>query len=312
MSTKSEQPANTPEPKPGLHPNNPHRFRYNFPQLIKDFPALEAFVRPNKYGDTSIDFTDPKAVKALNQALLSQHYGIAHWDIPAGYLCPPIPGRADYLHHIADHLASQAPDHKIPKGSQFRVLDIGVGANCIYPLIGHKTFGWSFVGTDVDPTSVKSAIQLVKANHLGKAIEIRQQKNAEHILLGISKPNERFDLSICNPPFFGSLEEALSGNRRKWKNLRKSPGQKPQPKLNFGGQAPEIWSLGGEKAFVLRMIRESRQVPQLATWFSCLVSKKSNLPALTNGLDAARVSQRFAIDMAQGQKVSRLLVWSYQ
>jgi hypothetical protein len=97
--------------KTGLHPRNRFREGYDFTALIAVSPALKAFVKPNAYGDDSIDYADPLAVKALNQALLRQAYGLPHWDIPAGYLCPPIPGRSDYLHHLADliHLVVGLP-----------------------------------------------------------------------------------------------------------------------------------------------------------------------------------------------------------
>lgn len=299
-------------PKPGLHPENPLRFRYNFPKLTEDYPELQPYVRPNKYGDPSIDFTNPDAVKTFSRVLLRHHYDVQYWDIPKGYLCPAIPGRADYLHHVADHLARHAPDKQVPRGANIRVLDIGVGANCIYPLIGHKTFGWKFVGVDVNPISVKAATQIVKSNGLQKQIEIRTQGSFEYILGGFIKPGEAFDLSICNPPFHASLEEALAGNRRKWKNLRKSPGQTKQPHLNFGGKAPEIWYQGGEKAFLLRMIRESAKIPDTVRWFTSLVSKKTNLPALQNALKAAKTSQVEVIEMAQGQKTSRIIAWTFQ
>jgi 23S rRNA (adenine1618-N6)-methyltransferase len=57
----------------------------------------------NEHSIETIDFSDPEAVKSLNQALL-----ISYYDIQMGYshyLCPPIPGRADYIHYIADLLA---------------------------------------------------------------------------------------------------------------------------------------------------------------------------------------------------------------
>jgi len=94
-----------PEVKSRLHPRSKHINRYDFKKLIEGFPELESFVKPNKFGDESIDFSDPKAVICLNKALLKHHYGIEHWLIPEGYLCPPIPGRADYIHHIADLLS---------------------------------------------------------------------------------------------------------------------------------------------------------------------------------------------------------------
>src|SRR2546426_285023 len=102
----TQRPITPSSEKAGLHPRNPHRARYDFAELCRSSPALAPFVGHNNYGGESIDFANPAAVKALNQALLKKFYGVAQWDIPAGYLCPPIPGRADYLHHVADLLAA--------------------------------------------------------------------------------------------------------------------------------------------------------------------------------------------------------------
>ena len=132
-----------------LHPRNRHSGRYDFPKLIAACPELGEYVILNPYGKQSIDFANPDAVRVFNRALLRQFYGIQHWDIPAGYLCPPVPGRADYLHGLADLLAADNGGI-IPRGAAVRVLDIGTGANCIYPLIGHREYGWYFTGSDID------------------------------------------------------------------------------------------------------------------------------------------------------------------
>jgi 23S rRNA (adenine1618-N6)-methyltransferase len=39
---------------------------------------------------------------------------------------PPIPGRADYIHQIADLLAT-CNKKVVPTGADIRILDIGVG-----------------------------------------------------------------------------------------------------------------------------------------------------------------------------------------
>ena len=151
----------TPQQKTGLHPRNRHQAPYDFDALCLRTPALSPFVFVNEHGTRTLDFADPAAVKALNRALLALHYGIQHWDLPPGYLCPPIPGRVDYLHRVADLLAESAGE--VPRGKGVRVLDIGVGANCIYPLLGAREYGWRFVGSDIDPVSVKAAALLAVA-----------------------------------------------------------------------------------------------------------------------------------------------------
>src|ERR1700761_6728862 len=149
--------------KENLHPRSLHRGQYDFERLIKSTPKLRDFVKPNQYGNLSVDFSDPDAVKTLNKALLKQFYGINNWDIPEGYLCPPIPGRADYIHYAADLLA-EVNGGVVPKGPKIHVLDIGRGANCVYPLIGSSVYGWTFVGTDIDPVAIQSAKDIVAAN----------------------------------------------------------------------------------------------------------------------------------------------------
>ncbi|ACO77388.1 putative SAM-dependent methyltransferase [Azotobacter vinelandii CA] len=301
-------PAQDPSP---LHPRNRHRGRYDFPALIRRHPALAAFVILNPYGKRSIDFADPEAVKALNRALLAEHYGIRQWDIPPGYLCPPIPGRADYLHGLADLLAAEHGGI-IPRGAALRVLDIGVGANCIYPLIGHREYGWRFLGADIDPIALASAEAIVRANPgLAAAIRLRRQNDPAHIFQGLLRSDERFDLSLCNPPFHASPEEAVRGSRRKWRNLGKLDPRRKLPLLNFGGQGAELYCPGGEAAFVARMIAESAQFAGQVCWFSSLISKTANLPAARAALQRAGAREVRVVPMAQGQKQSRFVAWTF-
>lgn len=300
MKTRSDQ-------KSGLHPRNRHQAPYDFAALCLRTPELQPFVFVNPYGASTIDFADPAAVKALNKALLALHYGILHWDLPAGYLCPPIPGRVDYLHRVADLLAESAG--KVPTGKGVRVLDVGVGANCIYPLLGAREYGWRFVGSDIDPVSVKAASLLANSNGLGSQIECRLQGRAGDIFQGIVAPRERFALTLCNPPFHASLAEASKGTERKLRNLGKEV--KDKPVLNFGGQKAELWCEGGEAAFLAAMINQSRAFAEQCLWFSSLVSKKENLPAAKKALTRVGARQVRVLEMAQGNKVSRVLAWTF-
>ncbi|HKS14362.1 MAG TPA: 23S rRNA (adenine(1618)-N(6))-methyltransferase RlmF [Pseudomonas sp.] len=297
--------------KPTLHPRNRHQGRYDFPALIKCLPDLGRFMITNPYGKPSIDFANPEAVRVFNRALLKAQYGIAHWDIPADYLCPPIPGRADYLHVLADLLAEDNGG-EIPRGPQVRALDIGVGANCIYPLIGHSDYRWRFLGSDIDAMALGAARAIVQANGLAKAITLRAQDNRKHILLGLLKEDERFDLTLCNPPFHASREEATRGSQRKWKALGKADPKRKLPVLNFGGQNNELWCEGGEIRFVTQLISESAQLGGQVLWFTSLVSKASNLPGIEAALKKAGVKAQRVVEMGQGQKQSRMVAWTFQ
>ncbi|MET3977840.1 23S rRNA (adenine1618-N6)-methyltransferase [Mucilaginibacter sp. UYP25] len=294
------------EEKTILHPRNAHRNRYDFQALIKAVPALRNFVSQNDHDELTIDFTDPEAVKTLNQALLKKQYGINTWDIPEGFLCPPIPGRADYIHYIADILA-EGNKGEVPTGSTIKVLDIGVGANCIYPLIGHKTYGWNFVGSEADYIALASAKKIVEDNGLAAAIDIRKQTTYANIFDGVIKPGERFDMTMCNPPFHSSSKEVKEKSTRKWKNL----GQDKGAELNFGGRNNELWYEGGEPRFLNKMITESKQYAKSCKWFSSLISKKTTLDGCYKSLDYYKAADVKTISMAQGQKTSRILAWRF-
>lgn len=305
------KPDNT---KSELHPRNRHRARYDFDQLIQASSALAPFVKLNEYGDASIDFSNAQAVKALNQALLKQFYEVCAWDIPKQYLCPPIPGRADYLHYLAD-LLSEGNAGVIPRGQSVRVLDIGVGANMIYPLIGTREYGWQFVGADIDAKALKNAQQIVEANALSEVIELRLQTSPASIFKGVIGQEEKFALTMCNPPFHGSLEEAQAGTQRKWRGLGKNTAKRGSSNksavLNFGGKNAELYCEGGELAFVIAMIKESKQYATQCVWFTTLISKAANLPGVYSTLKKVNALEVKTIEMSQGQKKSRIVAWTY-
>ena len=309
MKSTPPSPAPIPTEKGALHPRNQHSSRYDFEQLVRSSPALARFLRPNPLGDRTIDFAAPDAVKALNAALLHRYYCIEHWDLPPGYLCPPIPGRADYLHYAADLLANDNTG-AIPRGPQVSVLDVGVGANCIYPILGRHEYGWSFVGSEIDPQALRNARRIVAENPtLTGFVDCRHQPNTGAIFRGILRPGERFDLTLCNPPFHASAQAAAAGTLRKARNL--GTAQAARPALNFGGKNNELWCPGGEVAFIRRLIAESAALPSAALWFTTLVSKASNLPPLCRALTEARAIEVRIVPMSQGQKQSRLLAWTF-
>lgn len=292
--------------KSNLHPRNLHRDPYDFAKLISCVPELKHYVFENSYKTLTINFSLPKAVKLLNKALLQHFYNIKNWNIPDVNLCPPIPGRADYIHYVADLLAEDL--NEIPK--DLKGLDIGTGANLVYPLIANKSYGWKMLGTDINRDSLENAQGILDQNsELKDEIQLKYQLDSDFIFKNIIDAEDRFAFSMCNPPFHDSEESVLKGNLRKTKNLNKSKVQKPQ--LNFGGQQSELWCEGGEIAFISKIIEESILFSSQVLWFTCLVSKKDNLYKLTSLLKKLKAIEFKTIDMAQGQKVSRILAWTF-
>ncbi|MFP3094792.1 23S rRNA (adenine(1618)-N(6))-methyltransferase RlmF [Kluyvera sichuanensis] len=290
--------------KPGLHPRNRHHSRYDLEALCQAVPALRDFITLSPAGEQTINFADPLAVKTLNKALLAHFYAVKEWDIPEGFLCPPVPGRADYIHHLGDLLSDESGN--VVKGAN--ILDIGVGANCIYPLIGAHEYGWRFTGSETHAEAFTSAQAILSANpSLNRMIRLRRQKDTTAMFNGVIHKNEQYDATLCNPPFHDSAAAARAGSERKRRNL----GQDRDDALNFGGQQQELWCEGGEVAFIKQMIAESKGFARQVMWFTSLVSKGENLPPLYRALTDVGAVKVVKKEMAQGQKQSRFIAWSF-
>ncbi|QIE58432.1 23S rRNA (adenine(1618)-N(6))-methyltransferase RlmF [Rasiella rasia] len=288
-----------------MHPNNIHNASYPFTALTEVHAPLNEYVHVNTYGIETINFADPEAVLHLNKALLKHYYKLADWNIPEGYLCPPIPSRADYLHYLNDLLK-----RTFPKQKTRHILDIGTGANCIYPLLAYALFNWTAVGCDIDPVAVQAAKANVAATkEFATALEIRHQINNANIFEGIILPEEFYHATVCNPPFYGSAEEANKVALRKMKQLH------PEKSIlelerNFKGKPNELWCNGGEALFIKRMIKQSVGFKQQVGWFTTLVSKSDNLPKLYKLIQKLG-AQHETLQMKHGSKITRVLAWRF-
>lgn len=291
--------------KENLHERSLHRFGYDFIDLVKAYPELEKHLIENEEGFLTIEFSNPTAVHALNAALLSLHYDIKDWIIPEGFLIPPVPSRVDYIHNVADLLAEDNSG-TVPKGSNVHMIDIGVGANAIYSLLAQRCYRWQIIGVDINEESIQNAQKIITANKLDKYIKLNHQKNPDFVLKDLFQADQYVDITVCNPPFFSSLEEAQKANERKWNNLKKE-----QKGFNFGGNAQELWYDGGEIKFLTNYIEDSQIYKKQCLWFTSLVSKEDMLPQLDQALEANGVIERKVIEMSQGQKKSRILCWTY-
>ncbi len=295
--------------KNNLHPRSLHRFGYDFEKLLATNPDLKQYVFVNEYDNHTLDFSNPNAVKSLNKSILMLDYDIKNWDLPKDYLCPPIPGRVDYIHYLADLLATKN-NNIIPEGENVIGLDIGIGSNCIYPILGNSIYGWSFVGTDIDENAIQNCKKIIEQNpKLIDVVSLQLQVESRFIFKNIILPEDKFTFTICNPPFHNSQAEATKSSIRKVNNLENT--RTKSPVLNFGGQNAELWCEGGEIGFITQMIYESAKYPLQVFWFTTLVSKKENLPNIYKTLSVVQAVEVKTIDMSQGQKTSRIVAWTF-
>ena len=136
------------------------------------------------------------------------------------------------------------------------IRDRGVGASCIFPLIGFGEYGWSFLGTEIDDLAFENAKQIVTQNKLDKMVHLVKQSDPKHILEGIIDENsQHYDVLVCNPPFYHTTEE------------RKIPSVH---KLNPAEEATE----GGEVGFAQRLLQESQKHKKVVVWYTILIGKK--------------------------------------
>ena len=288
--------------KTNLHPKNKNREQYKIEELLLVIPELKDHIKKNKLGEDSIHFSDPVAIKLLNKALLSHYYGIQKWEFPDTNLCPPIPGRADYIHYMSDLLNNN---------DNITCLDIGVGASCIYPILGVSEYNWSFIASEVNTEAITIAKKIIKDNpSLKGKVKFRIQKDENNIFKGIIKPKDKIDLSICNPPFHSSKKEALKGSMRKIRNLSGERSKKIQ--LNFSGVANELVYKGGEYQFIKNMIEESVLYSNNCLWFTTLVSKEKNLKSIYKLLEDIKAKEVKTLNIGTSNKKSRIIVWTFQ
>ncbi len=165
------------------------------------------------------------------------------------------------------------------------------------------------MATESHQGSHRWARQIVRVNRsVAARIGGRYQPDPLACFANVTTAGERFTASMCNPPFHASADDAEAGSARKRRNLKLTPTASP---LNYGGAPGELWCEGGEVGFVERMIAESAARPHLCFWFTTLVSKSANLPRLRRALARVPATQVRTLEMAQGQKRSRILAWTF-
>ncbi|WP_339844526.1 23S rRNA (adenine(1618)-N(6))-methyltransferase RlmF [uncultured Dokdonia sp.] len=280
-----------------MHPNNKNIGPYLFKQLRKANKELAPYVLETDRGIQTIDFTNPKAVLELNRAILLSDYSLNWYEIPEGYLCPAIPGRVDYLHYLNDFIGKE----------DAHGLDIGTGANFVYPLLAGSVFNWKMKGVDIDAKAIRNANTILEKNtHLKGFLTATYQQDRANIFTGAILPGEHYDFTMCNPPFYSSEKDAFKATKEKSKGLKLKEVER-----NFAGQSNELWCNGGEALFIKRMVKESVNFKSQVGWFTTLVSKSEHLPKIKKQLEKLNAEHR-TVDMSQGNKKSRFLAWRFK
>eukprot|EP00890_Picochlorum_soloecismus_P005147 jgi/Picsp_1/5633/NSC_02992-R1_ribosomal rna large subunit methyltransferase f len=314
-----------------MHPKNIYSVQQpDFGKLAELYPSLKQYlVKQCKAGSKekqdikikyTIEFTNPDACRELVKAQLHHDFKIT-WDLPSSYLIPPLANRLNYLCWLHDLFQLWVPERDDfywgRENDCIKILDIGCGANLIYPLLGSSYFGWCFVGADVNSDALQQAVKNREANlDIAPLIVLRrveyqtcqEGKQAtsdqhERIFSGcgsgilscaINNTDGVFHASMCNPPFFSSEEEA---------------GRNPM--TDYGGTSVEMVYPGGEESFVRNMIRDSRSISDRIVWFTTMVGKKSTLKIARKMIHDFGHTVVRTTEFIQGKTSRWAIAWSF-
>ncbi|KAJ9523354.1 hypothetical protein QJQ45_005399 [Haematococcus lacustris] len=286
-----------------MHPANVFALEEpDFVALAAQYPELRQHLRlpSGAGGRASFDWTSWEATRQLTACLLHAHFGLTWW-LPEGHLVPTVTNRCNYLHWVNDLLQLSSPQRPTPQ-TLVRGLDVGCGASLIYCLLGAALYGWHMTGLDVTQVALRWAHKNRDSNpQLAALLQVQQSHSRPEegdpggiLPPAFTQPHTTFDFTVCNPPFFESMEEASSN-----------------PGTACGGTVEESCYPGGELAFVLRMLEDSVRLGSRVHWYSSMVGKKSTLKALRRELHARHVTAIRTTELAQGKTSRWAIAWSF-
>jgi len=285
-----------------MHPRNRYfRRKPDFAALAAQFADFAAIVVTDSRGRVHVDWKDPACSVALTRALLRADYGLK-WELPRGFLCPPVPQRVNYVHWIEDLLAGTIETaiksaHAVRIPDEATGLDVGVGASAIYPLLALSLHpNWKMIGTDINEEALRSARANVESNGLQAKIRLELVGSDSVLLETVRKQSDVIDFCMCNPPFFAAEEDA-----RKASHYR-----------SCDAKVQELVTPGGEQAFVSRMIADSQVLRHRVRWYTTMVGHKSSLTAAMAEIKSCGASLVRSTTFFQGKTIRWAVAWSFE
>ncbi|KAK6343318.1 hypothetical protein TWF730_010909 [Orbilia blumenaviensis] len=282
-----------------MHPKNVYKNGVSFAQLAKEYPGLAKCLK----GANSLNFHDPESVRQLAKALLKKEFNL-EVNLQEDRLCPGVPNRLNYILWLNDLLMDTHEEGISPGSSKVTGVDIGTGASAIYPLLGCAQFPtWNFLATEIDSQSVSSAATNIEQNALEDRITLLDVSSSSTIFPEevVSHPLN-IDFTMCNPPFYASINEMLSSAKKK----------AVPPLSACTGSTTEMVTDGGEVAFVNRMVEESLKLREKVKWYTSMLGKRSSVEKIVDRLRESGVGNYVVGEFIQGSKTKRWAVgWSF-
>jgi 23S rRNA (adenine1618-N6)-methyltransferase len=179
----------------------------------------------------------------------------------------------------------------------------GVGASCIYALLGTVTRpNWRFFGTDIDDKSFAFAQRNVASNDLDSRIRLHKAAPQDPLLPLDALGARHLDFAMCNPPFYQSRGAMLMATAAKGA---------PPPAVCTGATV-EMITEGGDAGFAARIVKESAALKERVRWCTCLLGRLPSVGVVVAALRKEGCRNWAVGTLAEGGRTRRWVVaWSW-
>ena len=272
-------------------------FKPDFLTLIKEFPELKKYIlkqNEDNEAEFQFDWSNNELSLLMDKSILNYYFNIKYYDIPKGFLIPPIPSRINYINLINSIITKLINDIDI---KNIIGIDIGTGANIIYPILGYSIYKWKFICTEINKEAYNNAKLILQKNNLENNINIIKQNNKDNIFISILNRENKYIFSMCNPPYYN------------YENEIKLEDKKRDNEYNFD----EIYYKNGEYGFFQRYFEESICYKNNVFLYTILIGKKINAENIYDKLssynDIIKIYNMQKI--LTGNNVRYIIYWSF-
>lgn len=244
--------------------------RLDWGTLLSKNPGLKTFFVGKKF-----NFESQKALTALVETQLELYCGFKI-NLSPGFLVPRLANRFDYLLWIKELVGENSVG-----------IDLGVGGNCIYPLLG-TLLGMKIVGVDIDPEAIEASTKVSEQAGLNVDLRLVGPDEMASVASQIS-PQPSF--LVCNPPFYADINDRVE-----------------KPPLNLVARDNELYTSGGELEFAKSLFESSRSAG--LAWTSILLGKKSSMEPLINLIVTNNANHALHV-ISYGKTRRWIVAWSF-
>lgn len=239
-------------------------------ELQSHNPRLQKF-----WADGKFDFDNETALAELVQTQLDLYCGL-RVQLCKGFLIPRLANRLDYLLWMEKLLGGPAVG-----------IDVGVGGNCIYPMLG-SLVGLTIAGVDLNSEAIEASQQIAKQASIEIDLFQADGTDLESIVRQLDPPP---CFVVCNPPFFAPQEDRVE-----------------KPPRNLVARENELYTPGGELEFSLKMLESSSRTN--LRWTSVMLGKKHSVAPLIDRITAQKASHALHV-ISHGRTRRWIVAWSF-